>query len=417
MIHIHPFPALRPPGNLAAAVACVPYDVISTEEARAAAAGKPHSFLRVVRSEIDLDPGVSPYDGAVYRSADEALQAMLRDGVLQREAAPSLYLYRQVMDGRAQLGLVACVEVAQYRSGEIRRHEKTRPDKEDDRTRHLLATACHAEPVFLCLEDEGDRIAALMAAETSTRPIFHFVADDGVTHTGWKVGDPAPFIAAFAGLDRLYIADGHHRSAGAERAATASAEANPHHRGDEAYTRFLAVIFPKAQLAILPYHRLVRDLGGLDEALLLSRLAEAGSIREEGADAPSGPGEVAFRVGGRWRTLRFDPATIPADDPIGRLDVSLLQERVLSPILGIEDPRRDPRIEFIGGIRGTAALAAAADACGGIAFSMHPTALDELIAVADAERIMPPKSTWFEPKLRSGLFIHEFERLPAPVEA
>ena len=416
MIRLHPFAALRPPGNLAAEVSCVPYDTVSTEEARHLAEGRPLSFLRVVRSEIDLEPGLSPYDPAVYLAAAERLQAMAAEGVLQRDPEPSLYLYRQVMGGRSQLGIVGCVEVEQYRSGEIRRHEKTRPDKEDDRTRHLLVSGCHAEPVFLCFRDPDGGIAAAMAGDTSSRPLFHFVAADGVTHTGWKVRDPAPYLAAFAAMPRVYIADGHHRSAGAERAAAEIDAAGG--GGGEEHRRFLAVLFPQAQLQILAYHRVVRDLNGLDEDAFLEAMRRVGTVLDDADGVPASRGTVDFRVGGRWRRLAFDPATIDRADPIASLDVSLLQDRVLGPILGIQDPRRDPRIDFVGGIRGVAELARRADS-GGVAFAMHPTSLEELLAVSDAEMIMPPKSTWFEPKLRSGLFVHEFAppRGTAPEEA
>lgn len=417
MIRLHPFTALRPPGNLAAEVACVPYDTISTEEARGLAEGHPLSFLRVVRSEIELDPATSAYDPAVYLAAADRLRRMADDGTLVRDAEPSLYLYRQVMHGRPQLGIVGCVEVEQYRRGEIRRHEKTRPDKEDDRTRHLLVTGCHAEPVFLCFRDADGAVAATMAGDTSSRPLFHFVAADGITHTGWRVRDPAPYLRAFEAMERVYIADGHHRSAGADRAA-AEIDAGGGGRGGAEHRRFLAVLFPQEQLRILPYNRVVRDLNGLDEAALLAALRQVGEVSDSADGVPESRGEVDFRVGGRWRRLRFDPASIDRSDPIGSLDVSLLQDRVLAPILGIQDPRRDPRIDFVGGIRGIHELARRGDE-GGVAFSMHPTSLEELLAVADADMIMPPKSTWFEPKLRSGLFVHEFAppRTAAPETA
>ncbi len=414
MIRIHPFAALRPPGSLAADVASDPYDVISTEEARERAAGKAHSFLHVVRSEIDLAPEVDCHDPEVYRVADRNLQSMIEEGTLVRESRPTVYLYRQVMGGKAQLGLVCCVEVAQYRTGDIRKHEKTRPDKEDDRTRHLLATSCHAEPVFLCFRDRaiaGSTIAARMQADTATRPVFHFTAADGVTHTGWKVEDPAPYVAAFGELDRIYIADGHHRSAGADRAAAAAAAAMPDAGPDAEFGRFLAVLFPHDELRILPYNRVVKDLNGLSTDQFLERLRGVGTVKPAAAGTPAKRGEVFVFVGGTWWSLEFPEGSIDRNDPIASLDVALLQDRVLAPILAIGDPRTDPRIEFVGGIRGCAELERRAGAAG-VAFSMHATSADELLAVADANEIMPPKSTWFEPKLRSGLFVHEFERVP-----
>ncbi len=413
MIHLHPFAALRPAFEHAAEVASDPYDVISTEEARERAAGKPRSFLHVVRSEIDLPPETDCHAAEVYEQADRNLQAMIAAGTLARDPQPGLYLYRQIRNGQAQLGIVGCVEAEQYRSGAIRKHEKTRPDKEDDRTRHLLVTACHAEPVFLCFRDHaarGTTLAARMQADAAAKPVFDFVAPDGVQHTGWTVPDAAAYVEAFRGLDLLYIADGHHRSAGAERAATASAKANQRHAGSEEYGRFLAVIFPHDQLRILPYNRIVKDLKGLAPAEFLDRLRAVGDLKPAQAGEPEQRGTVRVFVDGRWWSLTFPEASIDRTDPIASLDVSLLQDRVLAPILGIGDPRTDSRIEFVGGIRGCDELERRTGP--GVAFSMHATSPDELLAVADAGEIMPPKSTWFEPKLRSGLFVHEFERIP-----
>jgi uncharacterized protein (DUF1015 family) len=414
MIRIHPFAALRPPTAFAAEVASDPYDVISTAEARERAAGRPRSFLHVVRSEIDLPPETDCHAAEVYAKASDNLRAMIASGTLVRDAAPGLYLYRQIREGVAQLGIVCCVEVAQYRTNEIRKHEKTRPDKEDDRTRHLLATATHAEPVFLCFRDRilgGHSLAARMAADAGDAPVFDFVAPDGVRHTGWTIADPAPYREAFAGLDLLYIADGHHRSAGAERAAAACDRRNPTRTGGEEYGRFLAVVFPHDQLRILPYNRVVKDLAGLSPERFLDGLRAVGDLRPTAAGTPARRGEVLVFVAGRWWSLAFPEASIDRADPIASLDVSLLQDRVLAPILGIGDPRTDERIEFVGGIRGTDELERRAGA-EGAAFSLHATSPDELLAVADAGEIMPPKSTWFEPKLRSGLFVHEFERIP-----
>jgi len=413
MIRLHPFCALRPPTALAAEVACDPYDVISTEEARERAAGRPRSFLHVVRSEIDLPPETDCHAEAVYRMADANLRRFVAEGTLVQDGTPAVYVYRQTREGISQTGLVACVEVEQYRTGEIRKHEKTRPDKEDDRTRHMLVTACHAEPVFLCFRDhvfEGRSLADRLASATRSPPLFDFVAADGVAHTGWPVADPADFLKAAGSLERLYIADGHHRSAGADRAAAACQQARGgRHTGEEEYGRFLAVIFPHDQLRILPYNRVVRDRGGLSPDSLLERLRTVGAVRPAEAGTPARAGEVLVYLAGGWWLLAFAADSIDRDDPIASLDVSLLQDRVLGPILGIGDPRTDPRIEFVGGIRGTAELERRAGR-DGVAFSMHATSADELLRVADAGEIMPPKSTWFEPKLRSGLFVHEFER-------
>ena len=413
MIRLHPFTALRPSFEDASEVSSDPYDVISTSEARERAAGKPKSFLHVVRSEIDLPEGTDCYATHVYEKASGNLQSMIANGVLQRESQPSIYLYQQIREGIAQVGIVGCVEAEQYRSGEIRKHEKTRPDKEDDRTRHLLATACHAEPVFLCFRDEpneGTTIHSMMEADMQSSPLFDFVAPDGVQHTGWSVSAPVRYVSAFSHLDRLYIADGHHRSAGAERAATASKEADTNGSGDKEYGRFLAVVFPHDQLRILPYNRVVADLNGLSAEEFLSKLRALGSLEQAQAGTPEKPGQVLVFVDGEWWLLTFPESSIDRNDPIASLDVALLQDRVLAPLLGIGDPRTDSRIAFVGGVRGCEELERRAGDQG-IAFSMHATSADELLAVADADEIMPPKSTWFEPKLRSGLFVHEFERV------
>ena len=413
MIRLHPFTALRPSFEDASEVSSDPYDVISTSEARERAAGKPKSFLHVVRSEIDLPEGTDCYATHVYEKASGNLQSMIANGVLQRESQPSIYLYQQIREGIAQVGIVGCVEAEQYRSDEIRKHEKTRPDKEDDRTRHLLATACHAEPVFLCFRDEpneGTTIHSMMEADMQSSPLFDFVAPDGVQHTGWSVSDPVSYVSAFGQLDRLYIADGHHRSAGAERAATASKEADANGSGDKEYGRFLAVVFPHDQLRILPYNRVVADLNGLSAEEFLSKLRALGSLEQAQAGTPEKPGQVLVFVDGEWWLLTFPESSIDRNDPIASLDVALLQDRVLAPLLGIGDPRTDSRIAFVGGVRGCDELERRAGDQG-VAFSMHATSADELLAVADADEIMPPKSTWFEPKLRSGLFVHEFERV------
>ena len=413
MIRLHPFTALRPSFEDASEVSSDPYDVISTSEARERAAGKPKSFLHVVRSEIDLPEGTDCYATHVYEKASGNLQSMIANGVLQRESQPSIYLYQQIREGIAQVGIVGCVEAEQYRSGEIRKHEKTRPDKEDDRTRHLLATACHAEPVFLCFRDEpneGTTIHSMMEADMQSSPLFDFVAPDGVQHTGWSVSDPVSYVSAFSQLDRLYIADGHHRSAGAERAATASKKADANASDDKEYGRFLAVVFPHDQLRILPYNRVVADLNGLSAEEFLSKLRALGSLERAHAGTPEKPGQVLIFVDGEWWLLTFPESSIDRNDPIASLDVALLQDRVLAPLLGIGDPRTDSRIAFVGGVRGCEELERRAGDQG-VAFSMHATSADELLAVADADEIMPPKSTWFEPKLRSGLFVHEFERV------
>ena len=408
-MRLNPFRALRPAPDLAAKVAAVPYDVVSRAEAAALAEGNPQSFLHVGRSDIDLPPDTDPHDDRVYAAAREALDRLQREGVLLRDAEPGFFLYRQEMNGAAQTGLVGCVHVDDYEADIVRKHENTRKDKEDDRTRHVLELNANAEPVFLTYRGrpELDRLADQVTREA---PLYDFTAPDGVRHVVWRVGDTRPWAEQFGTVPVAYVADGHHRSASAWRAARERRTANPAHHGNEEYNWFLAVLFPAEQLRILPYNRVVRDLRGQSEAEVLERLRGVGRLSAAAGSVPARTGSVAVYLGGRWHLLEFDPARIPAGDPIGSLDVSLLQDLVLGPILGVGDPRTDPRVDFVGGIRGTDELERRVDSGEmAIAFSMHPTTVDQLMAVADAGAIMPPKSTWFEPKLRSGLFVHTLD--------
>ena len=400
-----PFRALRPRPELAACVASVPYDVVSRAEAAELAAGNEYSFLHVVRSDIDLPPDTDPHDPRIYQLARAALGRLVTDGTLVRDPEPALFLYRQIMDGRAQAGVVGCVHVDDYESDVIKKHEKTRKDKEDDRTRHLLALDAHAEPVFLTYR-AAPELQRLSEQAAIGPALYDFTAPDGVRHTVWKISHPAPWVRAFESVPVAYVADGHHRSASAWRAGRERRAANPAHTGAEDYNWFLAVLFPADQLRILPYNRLVRDLNGLGPADFRARLASVGRLDSAGGPAPAQPGEFGLFFDGRWERLALDRAGA-RDDPIGSLDVTLLQERVLAPILGIGDPRTDPRLDFVGGIRGARELerrVRSGEMALGIA--MYPTTIDQLLAVADAGAIMPPKSTWFEPKLRSGLFVH-----------
>ncbi|HWB20740.1 MAG TPA: DUF1015 family protein [Phycisphaerales bacterium] len=409
MLRINPFAALRPQSNRASQVACVPYDVINTEEARQLAEGLPDSFLHVIRSEIDLPQDTNPYDAKVYERAKRNLDDLVNRRVLNREEKPTIYLYRQVMNHREQLGVVACCHIDDYLTDIIKKHEKTRKDKEDDRTRHVLTLKANAEPVFLAYRDQRD-IDKLAARDTNDRPLFHFVAKDGVTHTLWTVRDPAPYIKEFAKLPAAYIADGHHRSASAARAGAELRSANPKHTGHEEYNWFLAVLFPASQLTIMPYNRVVADLAGQTADQVMKRIGDVGVITEVKAPMPEKPGVFCVYVGGKWSRVEIKPALIDKKDPIASLDVSLLQNLVLQPILNIGDPRTDKRIDFVGGIRGTAELENRVNSgAAAIAFSMYPTTIEQVFAVSDAGQIMPPKSTWFEPKLRSGLFVHTLD--------
>jgi uncharacterized protein (DUF1015 family) len=407
-VRLHPFNALRPPADLAARVAAVPYDVVSRDEAAHLARGNPHSFLHVGRSDIDLPDDLDPHDPRIYQQARDALDAFVTQGFLIRDSTPALYLYRQVMDGRAQTGLVGCVHVDDYETDIIRKHEKTRQDKEDDRTRHVLTLEAHAEPVFLTYRPQAE-VQELTAAVLRSPVLYDFTADDGVQHTVWRISQPEAWMGVFRRVPHAYVADGHHRSASAWRAGKERRAANPRHSGDEEYNWFLAALFPSNQLRILPYNRLVRDLGGKSPAQVLSALEQVGRVSDCEDPRPAQPGTFCVYLQGSWHRVEVQADTIPRRDPIGSLDVSLLQDRVLGPILGIGDPRTDKRIDFVGGIRGSAELKRRVDSGEmAIAFSLYPTTLDQLMSVSDAGAIMPPKSTWFEPKLRSGLFVHTF---------
>jgi len=404
-MRLNPFRAVRPAPELAARVAAVPYDVVNRAEAAELARGNPHSFLHIGRSDIDLPEDVDPYDPRIYAQAREALERFQTAGTLRKDASPSIYIYRQVMDGRTQTGIVGCVHIDDYERDVIRKHEKTRPDKEDDRTRHVLTLMANAEPVFLTYRGrrEVDRV---VAPTLDTPPLYDFVAPDGVRHTVWRAPDPGAVVAAFRDVPHAYVADGHHRSASAWRAGKELRAGGK--QGDGEHDWFLAVLFPAEQLRILPYNRVVRDLHGLGVKEALARIARVGKVSVTDDATPRRPGEFCFFLAGRWYRLELDEATIDRSDPIGSLDVSLLQDRVLGPILGIGDPRTDKRIDFVGGVRGAAELERRVNSGEmAIAFSLFPTTLEQLMAVADAGKVMPPKSTWFEPKLRSGLFVHE----------
>ena len=408
MARIFPFRAHRPPADKAAAVASVPYDVINTEEARRLAAGKPLSFLHVIRPEIDLPEDLDVHDDRVYAKGRENLERAIREVPLALDAEPGLFVYRLTMNGRPQTGVVACASVDEYDDDRIRKHERTRKDKEDDRTRHVVEMSCQAEPIFLAYRGLPE-IDALVAEATARAPLYDFVAEDGVGHTLWACPRVEALVAAFGKVPLLYVADGHHRSASASRARAHFRDLNPAHTGNEEYNHVMAVIFPAEQLRILPYNRVVVDLHGLTPERFLDRIRELSPATPDLSPSPERRGD--FRLGllegsaVRWYGFRLEaPAWATVIDA---LDVSQLQDRVLRPILGIEDPRTSKRVDFVGGIRGTGELERLLR--GGraaVAFSLFPTSLDELMAVADAGAIMPPKSTWFEPKLRSGLFLH-----------
>jgi uncharacterized protein (DUF1015 family) len=412
MATLRPFRALRAASDRVARVASVPYDVVDTAEARDLAAGNADSFLHVVRPEIDLPPDADPHGDEVYAQGRRALDRLIAEGALVHEEAPALFLYQQVMDGRAQVGVMGLCSVDEYDADLIKKHEKTRPDKEDDRTRHVLELAAHAEPVFLAYRDTP-AVDALVEQHLGTTPLHDFTAPYGIRHTVWRVDDPRPLETAFAGVPELYVADGHHRCAAASR-ARAARRAKKADQGagggagaGDAADGFLAVCFPAGQLRILPYNRVVHDLNGETPRGFLDALGRVAEVRE-GGPTPSGRGHVAMYHAGAWHEV-VAPAELLADtDPVASLDAAILQSLVLGPLLGIDDPRTSTRIDFVGGIRGSDELARRVDARGhGVAFALHPVSLEQLMAVADAGRVLPPKSTWFEPKLRSGLVVHE----------
>ena len=401
---IRPFAGLRPVPERADDVAAPPYDVLNSEEARQRAAGRPWSFLHISKAEIDLPEGTAPYDPAVYAKAAENLNSMIDKGILKRDTTPCYYVYRLTMGAHVQTGLVAVASAADYGTNRIRKHEFTRPAKEDDRVRQIEALNAQTGPVLLAYKSQAD-IDELIDSVTSGRPDYDLKADDGVGHTLWVVTDQSVINRLTEGFDRmeaLYIADGHHRSAAGSRVAATL------NRGPDAMSSyFLSVIFPHNQMKILDYNRVVKDLNGLSENELVEKIATAFDVNQESAAVlPSKAGEFGMFVNGHWYRLTIKADLVP-QDPVARLDVSLLANNLLEPVLGISDPRTDPRIDFVGGIRGLGELEKRVNSGEmAVAFSMFPTSMEDLMAVADANEVMPPKSTWFEPKLADGLVSH-----------
>lgn len=406
MALVRSFKALRPPPDRAKQVASVPYDVVNTDEARALAAGNPLSFLRVSRPEIDLPEATDIYGEVVYRKAADNFQSLITTCPLGFEELPSIYLYRQVMGVHEQIGVVTCCSVAEYDRDIIRKHERTRRDKEDDRTRHIMTLRAQTGPVFLTYRGRRD-IDSMVMETTVTNALFDFTADDGIRHTIWRVADPVRFVQAFREVPFLYIADGHHRAASASRACAELKGKNPAHTGDEEYNSFLTVVFPDDQLQILPYNRVVRDLNGLSKEEFIASIRKSFEVSEDGSPAPSKPRRWSMYLDGRWYGLSLPEDGSKPQGTVASLDVSVLQDRLLDPVLGIKDVRTDKRIDFVGGMRGPAALERLVnEGKAAVAFSLYPTTVDDLLRVSDAHEIMPPKSTWFEPKLRDGLLTH-----------
>jgi len=408
-MRIHAYPALRPRPDVVGQVAAPPYDTVDTAEAAQLAAGNPMSFLHVNHSEIDLPAGTNLYADAVYAKAAENLANFKKNGWLIREDRPMMYLYAQTMGAHTQTGLVCCAHIDDYIQNVIKKHELTRKDKEDDRTKHTATINANIGPVFIAYRDVPEIRAALAPIPQQSAPLYDFVDELQVRHQVWPVENAAAIEKLFAEkVPVSYIADGHHRSASAVRVGAERRAANPKHTGNEEYNWFLSVIFPASELKILPYNRAVKDLNGLSPEEFLKEIRAIFTVTENADPSPKSPRHVSMYFGGKWYGLSWPE--VKSSNPVDLLDVSTLQNGVLHPLLGIDDPRTNNRIKFIGGIRGPQELVRLVDQKGyAVAFSMYPTTVDQLMAIADAGQIMPPKSTWFEPKLRTGLLSHELD--------
>lgn len=404
---IKPFNAIIPTAETAPKTACVPYDVPYESEVRREIERNPLSFLRVTRPEAEFPPDSDPSEEELFKKSRENLEAMLANGILQEASGPSIFIYRLTDGGRSQTGVVACCPIDEYDNGLIKKHERTRPDKVHERTEHMIAVRAQTGLIFLAFRNT-DEIRSAIAAETADQPMFSFISrDDNVKQEVWLARNPQSLIKGFAALPALYIADGHHRAESAAECRRRLKNHNPNHTGNEEYNFVMAGMFPSEDLAILPYNRVVKDLNGLSAQEFIIRLGEKFIVNESEVKNPENPGQIAMYLNRRWYLLTYNVEYIRDPGPIERLDVSILQNNVLGPILGIEDPRTDKRISFVGGRRGTAELERLVDSGDfKAAFSMFPTSIEDLLAVADLNEIMPPKSTWFEPKLKDGLFIH-----------
>lgn len=416
MATIRPFAALRPPSEFAAQVSCLPYDVMNHREAVAMASGKPTSFLHVCRADIDLPDESMIHEPEAYAMGHDNLLRFIRDGILVRDGKPCFYIYRQMMNGRVQTGIVGCASVDEYLSGTVKKHELTRKEKELDRICHFDACSAQTEPVFLAYRKHEGIAAAVREWIQFHKPDFQFTLDDGVTHILWTVDDDRMIESirrGFGEVKELYIADGHHRTASSAAVSALRRKAHPSYSGNEEFNYLMAVVFCDEDLFIMDYNRLVRDLAGMSKEEFLDRLSVVASIRpvdvEEGY-VPLSKHEFGMYLDGSWYALTINSGLFEETDPIESLDCAVLQKLILQPLLGIDDPRTDERIDFVGGIRGLKELERRC--LSGemrVAFSLYPVTMEDLFRVADAGMIMPPKSTWFEPKLRSGLFVHEIE--------
>jgi len=413
MATVKAFRAIRPAPELAHKVAALPYDVMDSNEAREMVKGNPYSFLHIDKAEIDLDPSIDLYDKRVYEKARDNLREMIKNGVFQQDEKNCLYIYKQVMKGRVQTGLVGCTSIDDYMNNIIKKHEYTRADKEQDRINHVDYCNANTGPIFLTYRASKEINEIVDNWMADHKPVYDFVSDDGIGHTVWVIdGDDAiqRLEERFRAVDYLYIADGHHRSASAVKVGLKRRESFPDYKGDEEFNFFLSVLFPDEQLYIMDYNRVVKDLNGNSAEEFLKKVGEKFDIEEytgEGQFRPTVRHTFGMYMDGKWYKLTAKAGTYNEEDPVDRLDVSIMQNNLLDPVLGIKDPRTDKRIDFVGGIRGLGELERRVNAGMKVAFSMCPTTIMDLMSIADAGKVMPPKSTWFEPKLRSGLFIHE----------
>lgn len=412
MAKIIPFKAYRPAQGLEDKIAALPYDVYNREEALEVVKKNPKSFLAIDRAETQFDPDMDMYADEVYDKAREMMWQQIEEGSFVQDDTPCFYVYRQVMNGRSQTGIVACASIDDYLNEIIKKHENTRSDKEIDRIRHVDTCNAQSGPIFLAYRAE-DTLRRIIEEVVAEKPVYDFVADDGIGHVVWVIRDEERICAmkkAFEGLDSIYIADGHHRCASAVKVGLKRREANPDYTGDEEYNYFLSVLFPDEELRIMDYNRVVKDLNGLTEEEFMQKVSEKFGVKEIGREPyiPAAKGTFGMYLGKCWYELTAKEEIL-SEDAVDGLDVSILQNHLLKPVLGIEDPKTDKRIDFIGGIRGLKELERRVALDMKVAFSMYPTSIEELFAVADDHRLMPPKSTWFEPKLRSGLFLHGLE--------
>ena len=418
MAIVKAFKGIRPVKELASKIAALPYDVMNSDEAREMVIGNPHSFLHVDRPEIDLDPSIDIHDPKVYEKARENLDRMITDGEYTQDEQPCLYIYRQIMNGRSQTGIVFCASIDDYMNNIIKKHEFTRADKEEDRINHVDYCDANTGPIFLTYKEDqiaSEIIDAWIENESKRKPIYNFVSEDGISHIVWVIDNEiiiSEIVDLFKEVDYLYIADGHHRSASAVKVGLKRRAENPNYTGEEEFNYFLAVAFPDNDLMVMDYNRVVKDLNGLTKDELIGKLQEKFTVTESTSEEPVKPAKkhtFGMYVENKWYLLEAKDGIYNAEDPIDSLDVAILQNNVLTPILGIEDVRTSDRIDFIGGIRGLKELERRANKDMKIAFSMYPTEVSDIMSVADIGEVMPPKSTWFEPKLRSGLFVHKLK--------